>query len=101
MTGVIAPTRFARDATRSTGRVAALADLYLWCARYFVREHVADRALWRELLSQLTAIWLHRFAHGPERRLSRTESVLERGTTTRVERPIELRRRGDRLRRRQ
>jgi glycosyltransferase involved in cell wall biosynthesis len=41
---------------------AALIDLYLWCARYFVRERVADLTLWRELLSQLAANWLHRFA---------------------------------------
>ena len=39
---------------------AALADLYLWCARYFVRERVTDLTLWRELLSQLAATWLKR-----------------------------------------
>jgi len=39
---------------------AALADLYLWCARYFVRERVTDLTLWRELLSQLATTWLQR-----------------------------------------
>ena len=39
---------------------AALADLYLWCARYFVRERVTDLTLWRELLSPLATTWLQR-----------------------------------------
>jgi glycosyltransferase involved in cell wall biosynthesis len=39
---------------------AALVDLYLWCARYFLRERVSDRALWRALLGQLKGIGLHR-----------------------------------------
>jgi glycosyltransferase involved in cell wall biosynthesis len=39
---------------------AALADLYLWCARYFLRERVSDRALWRALLAKLAGIGLHR-----------------------------------------
>ena len=39
---------------------AALTDLYLWCARYFVRERVSDRTLWGALLSLLAATWLHR-----------------------------------------
>jgi glycosyltransferase involved in cell wall biosynthesis len=42
------------------GPTAALTDLYLWCVRYFVRERVTDSALWRALLSQLIATWLHR-----------------------------------------
>ena len=45
---------------------AALTDLYLWCARYFMRERVSDLTLWRALLSQLAGTWLHRF--GPRRR---------------------------------
>jgi glycosyltransferase involved in cell wall biosynthesis len=45
---------------------AALTDLYLWCARYFMRERVSDLTLWRALLSQLAGTWLHRF--GPPRR---------------------------------
>jgi glycosyltransferase involved in cell wall biosynthesis len=43
------------------GPTAALTDLYLWCVRYFVRARVTDPALWRALLSQLTATWWHRF----------------------------------------
>jgi len=39
---------------------AALADLYIWCARYFVRERVSDRALWRALFHKLSGIALHR-----------------------------------------
>jgi glycosyltransferase involved in cell wall biosynthesis len=42
---------------------AALTGLYLWCARYFVRERVRDRRLWSELLSQLVATGRYRFAH--------------------------------------
>ena len=41
---------------------AALADLHLWCARYFVRERVADLTLWRALLPQLASTWLHRLS---------------------------------------
>jgi glycosyltransferase involved in cell wall biosynthesis len=42
------------------GPSAALVDLYLWCARYFLRERVSDRALWRALLAQLKGIAQHR-----------------------------------------
>jgi glycosyltransferase involved in cell wall biosynthesis len=42
------------------GPTAALTDLYLWCARYFVRERVTDPTLWRALLSQLASSVLHR-----------------------------------------
>jgi glycosyltransferase involved in cell wall biosynthesis len=46
---------------------AALTDLYLWCARYFVREHVADRTLWGPLFAKLTAIGLHRMGSAAAR----------------------------------
>jgi len=45
---------------------AALVDLYLWCVRYFMRERVTDRTLWRLLLSRLATTWLQRIV--PRRR---------------------------------
>lgn len=38
---------------------AALTDLLAWCARYFVRERVADPALWAGLIRKCGAVALH------------------------------------------
>lgn len=38
----------------------ALIDLYAWCVRYFVRERVRDRDLWKALLSKIGGVGLYR-----------------------------------------
>jgi hypothetical protein len=38
-----------------------------WCARYFVRERVADGALWRSLIERLAGIALHRVVEAANR----------------------------------
>lgn len=46
---------------------AAMADLYVWFVRYFVRERVRDLELWKALLVKVRAIGMHWVRKGAHR----------------------------------